>query len=369
MCFILSTLEPFSVLSGRPSPDPEPLSRRHGLSSVTDFVGEVHVLPRRCPLALCGLLLMGSAWAPAQPAPPSERSSQESPPRKPTPSFTDDDLARYREERLRRQSVPTEPAPSAGEPLPPATPPARGPGPRALSVELLDLNRSLPPEARTAAEATARRFVTFFKLSFDGPLVIPLRYFPDPAAYRDHLDRNGIDVDWAGYYDPRKREIVVGNARNYLAVLVHEINHFVFDTAFDEAPVWLREGLAEYFETASASADGLLVADQLRHRRQIAEWLTGSRQPDLRQLLALNRSMWRDHEVAGSQRVRALSWSVVDFLMASAAGRKALQDFMAALKDQRGLYSLQAFNRTFPGGAASFERQWLAHVQTLAPGD
>jgi hypothetical protein len=96
---------------------------------------------------------------------------------------------------------------------------------------------------------------------------------PTRPDYRDHLDRNGIDVDWAGYYDPRKREIVVGNARNYLAVLVHEINHFVFDTVFDEAPVWLREGLAEYF------------------------------------------------------------------------------------------------NRTFPGGAASFERQWLAHVQTLAPGD
>lgn len=312
---------------------------------------------------------MGSVWASAQSAPTSERPSKEGPPRKPTPSFTDEDLARYRDERLRPQSVPAEPAASAGKPLPPATSPAPGPGSGALSVELLDLNRSLPREARTAAEATARRFVTFLNLSLDGPLVIPLRYFPDPAAYRDHLDRNGIDVDWAGYYDPRKREIVVGNARNYLAVLVHEINHFVFDTVFDEAPVWLREGLAEYFETASASVDGLVVADQLRHRQQIAEWLMGSRQPDLRQLLSLNQSMWRDHEVAGSQRVRALSWSVVDFLMAASGGREALQGFMDALKDQRGLHSLQAFNRTFPGGAASFERQWLAHVQTLDPGD
>ena len=314
--------------------------------------------PRRCPLALGGLLLVGSVWASAQSAP-----------RKPTPTFTDDDLARYREERLRRESASGEPAPSAGEPQPPAAPPAPAPAPKVVSVDLLDLNRSLPPEARAAAEGTARRFVAFFELSVDGPLVIPLRYFPDPAAYRDHLDRNGIDLDWAGYYDPRKREIVVGNARNYLAVLVHEINHFVFDTVIHEAPVWLREGLAEYFETASASADGLVVTDQLSHRRQIAEWLKGNRQPDLRQLLALNRSMWRDQEVAGSQRVRALSWSVVDFLMASAGGRKALQDFMAALKGQRGLYSLEAFNRTFPGGTPSFERQWLAHVETLAHHD
>jgi hypothetical protein len=194
---------------------------------------------------------MASAWASAQSAPPSEGPATKVPPRKPTSTFTDDDLARYREERLRRES-----APSAVEPLPPATPRASGPRPGVLSVELLDLNRSLPPEARAAAEGTARRFVTFFELSLDGPLVIPLRYFPDPAAYRDHLDRNGIDLAWAGYYDPRKREIVVGDAPDYLAVLVHEINHFVFDTVFDEAPVWLREGLAEYFETASAIGPG-----------------------------------------------------------------------------------------------------------------
>jgi hypothetical protein len=64
---------------------------------------------------------------------------------------------------------------------------------------------------------------------------------------------------WAGYYDLRKREIVVGNAQDYLTVLVHQINHFVLDSAFDEAPVWLREGL--------------VVAEQPRHWRQLAEWL------------------------------------------------------------------------------------------------
>ncbi len=321
--------------------------------------------PWRIGLALYGLLLLAPVWALAQSTPASGTPGTKAPAKKPAPAFTDDDLARYREERLRRESAPAEPAPpaTAGEPVPP--PPSSAPAtPAPVSVELLDLNRSLPPEARTAAEAAGRRFVTFFGVPLDGPLVIPLRYFPDAAAYRDHLDRNvGSDMNWTGYYDPRKREIVVGNTRNYLAVLVHEVNHFIFDTVFDEAPVWLREGLAEYFETASASPDGLVVADQPRHRLQLAEWLKGNRQPDLRQLLALNRSMWRDHEVEGGQRVRALSWSVVDFLMSSPGGQQTLREFMAKLKDQRGLYSLEAFNRTFPGGAAAFERQWLEHVQ------
>jgi hypothetical protein len=316
-------------------------------------------------VASAGLLLLVMSATPAQ-ALPGQRSPQpRHPAPRPVPAYTDDDLARYREERLRRESTTAEPAPptTAGESVPAANPTAPAPRP-AVSVELKDLNRTLPPEARTAAEAAGRRFVTFFGVPVEGPLVIPLRYFPVAAAFKDHLARNvPYDVNWTGYYDPLKREIVVGNSDNYVAVLLHEINHFIFDTTFDEAPVWLREGLAEYFETASTSPDGLVVRDQPRHRRQLAEWLRTTRQPDLRQLLALNRSMWRDHELEDSRRVRALSWSIVDFLMSSPGGRKTLQEFMATLKNQRGLYSLEAFNRTFPGGAAAFERQWLEHVQ------
>jgi hypothetical protein len=314
-------------------------------------------------VALCGLLLAGPGGLLAQSGPSPTKPPRKLPPKKPTPTFTDDDLARYREERLRRESPDAEPAPPTPQPV---LPPAPSPATKAAfgSVEIRDINGTLPREARSAAEAAGGRFAAFFGLPLSEPLVIPLRYFPDSTAYRDHLDRN-VDsrMTWTGYYDPSKREIVVGSTPDYLPVLLHEINHFVFDTTFEEAPVWLREGLAEYFETASADPDGLAVADQPRHRWQLAEWLEGRREPDLRQLLALNRSMWTEHEVAGSARVRALSWSVVAFLMSSEAGRKVIHEFLASLKDQRGLYSLAAFDRTFPGGASAFERQWLEYVE------
>lgn len=283
------------------------------------------------------------------------------------PRFTDEDLARYREKRL-REAAPAEPTPAAPDPaLPPAAFPTPAPS---GAVELLDLNRTLPAEARTAAEAAGRHFRRFFGAPGHGTLVIPLRYFPDWGAYRDYLVRNQpLAGDWTGFYDPLKREIVVGQRWNTQAILAHEINHFVFDTVFHEAPVWLREGLAEYFETSTSTPEGLDVADQPRHRKQLAEWLQGSRQPDLRQLLALNWSGWTDHELAGAQRVRALSWSVVDFLMTTPGGRPILQQFIATLKDQRGLWSLEALSRTFPGGAAAFERRWLQHVEARVKPD
>ncbi len=326
----------------------------------------VFVRPRPIDFAFFVVLLLAPVCALAQVTPGPWAPGTKPPERKPGPAFTDDDLARYREERLRREEAPAEPAPPAS-PDQPAPAAASAPRP-AVSVDLLDLNHTLPPEARAAAEAAGRRFVTFYGVPVESPLVIPLRYFPDAAGFKDHVARNNpYDLSWAGYYDPLKREIVVGNGDNYVAVLLHEINHFIFDTTFDEAPVWLREGLAEYFENASASPDVVTEAPP-RHRRELAEWLRTTRQPDLRQLLALNRSMWRDHEREGSQRVRALSWSVVDFLMTSPGGQQTLRRFMATLKDQRGLYSLEALHRTFPGGAAAFERQWIEHVQARAGG-
>lgn len=252
------------------------------------------------------------------------------------------------------------------------TPAPRGSAPTAaisFGVELRDLNRSLSREVRAQTEAAGNRFVAFFGVRLEGPLVVPLRYFPDSAAFRDHLARDVPHaVTWAGYYDPRKREIVVGASTDYRAILIHEVNHFVFDTAFDEAPVWLREGLAEYFETAAASAGGLVVQDRPSHRRQLARWLRGDHQPALPELLALNYSTWLGHELEDGQRLRALSWSIVDFLMSSPGGQSVLQGFMARLKDQRGLHSLEALNRTYPGGATAFEDRWLQHVQARATG-
>jgi hypothetical protein len=282
--------------------------------------------------------------------------------------FTDTDLERYREERLRAERASASPPPQARETqVGPAA--ARVPErkPQIVDIQLLDLNRTLPAGDRRAAEQTGRRFVEFFGVPLDAPLVVPLRYFPDPAEYREHMKRNyDDDVLWAGYYDPRSREIVVGSGERYRTTLVHELTHFVVGTVFEDAPSWLHEGLAEYFETAASDGGTLVVADDLEQRRRLGAWLRGTRQPDARQLLALNSWSFHDEDVKGGATIRALAWSVVAFLMSSPEGRQTLADYMLALKDQGGLNSLSAFDRCYRGGAAAFERDWLAYVERVA---
>jgi hypothetical protein len=280
----------------------------------------------------------------------------------PARSFTDDDLARYREERLRRERDPGDAAVAPPPPVAPVEPVAT-----AAPVVLEDLNRSLPPEFREQAESVGRYLVRFFGVQGDDSLVIPLRYFPAEADYQEYLGRNVPgDVMWTGFFDPMKGEIVVGGGDEALAVLMHEVNHFVVEQVFEEAPTWFDEGLAEYFEGARVGPKGLTVSDKPRHRRRLAAWLEGGREPDLRQLLAAGG--WTsiapgfEHE----RLVRSLSWSVVSFMMSSEEGEDVLHGYMDRLKEHRGRHSLVVLDRTWPGGAPGFERQWLEYLERTA---
>lgn len=306
---------------------------------------------------------LATADAPAPQRPPRK------PAKKQVPSYSDDDLARYRERREReakdveeRGAPPAEPASAV---------PRVSPAPIETSVVLRDLNGTLPSEARDQAQAAARRFVTVFEVPLDAPLVIPLRYFPDRKGFRDHLARSGKGADDSllGYYSLYRDEIVVGDSPDYLSVLIHETCHFILHRVFEEVPSWLDEGLAEYFETSSAGPNGLVVMDSPAHRRELGRWLAGSRRPDLRELMGTNASTWADHDSEHAGRVRALAWSVVDFLRSSPQGRQVLRAFIARLEDHRGLGSFEAIAGAFPGGAAAFERQWLEHVETRATPD
>jgi hypothetical protein len=145
-----------------------------------------------------GLVHVASAQGPPEERPPVKKMA---------PAYTDEDLARYREQRLREErgeSSPTAETPAGAPEDAVGAPVAEANLPRAspdgVSVVLQDLNRTLPPDAREKAEAAARRFVTFFDVPIDGPLLVPLRFFPDDKSFRDHLARNvQKEVTWTGY--------------------------------------------------------------------------------------------------------------------------------------------------------------------------
>lgn len=219
-------------------------------------------------------------------------------PKKPIPTYTDDDLARLAEERRRRETnnegVAAEPSgpkpgtarPEAGHDVPPP------PGPVARTAVILD-DRSgrLPPPARQAAEAFAGRMVAFYGAPVDGAVTIPLHYCDTQECFTDYMQRNYKGImrmgRIAGYYDRTRKEIFVGSSPTYFETLVHEMNHFIIARVLPRAPRWLDEGLSEYFETATTDPKG--VGPEYGHRRRaLRAWLAKGMDPGLRELLGMN---------------------------------------------------------------------------------
>jgi hypothetical protein len=299
----------------------------------------------------------------------AQREKEEQPKGK-VPRYTDDDLARYRERREGASPLEAESPPPAdpGRDTPtgaegkPRVEKARG------RVVLDDRRGRLPPELRRKAESMAQRMVALYgdPVGADESLVIPLRYFDTEEDYVDFSSRIAwVNPRWHGFYNPVTGEIVVGDRGAPYPILVHEVSHYVVSRLFREAPRWFDEGLAEYFEQASISGDAIRSSPSPSHQAGLADWLKTGKRPDLRELLGMNTWTWIDHDWEKGYMVRALAWSIVDVMMSS-EGHETLRDFIEALKARGGLHSYEALERSYRGGAHTFEEAWVDRVGQVA---
>ena len=121
--------------------------------------------------------------------------------------------------------------------------------------------------------------------------------------------------------------------------LRHEVAHGYLHAAVPHLPLWLDEGLAEYFEVPRGQG-GL----NRPHLDQLADALSGSWRPDLQRLEQLRAT----GEM--TQREYAESWAWVHFLLESSPQRLGvLQSYLQTLnKSQAPEYISEALRRTDP---------------------
>ena len=185
---------------------------------------------------------------------------------------------------------------------------------------------------------------------------VTIYLFEDEPSYRRYLE-----ATWPGL--PPRRAYFVGTSRE-LAVysfwgeriqedLRHEYTHGILHACLKEVPLWLDEGLAEYFEVPG-DPPGTVNPD---YARNLATELASGWRPDIDRLEMLE-------DFSGMERRDYQeSWSWVHFMLhESHDTRQVLLGYLADLRDDA---HPRVISERLPEVLPSFEQRFLNYVASL----
>jgi tetratricopeptide (TPR) repeat protein len=203
---------------------------------------------------------------------------------------------------------------------------------------------------------------------FDAGVPTTVIVFPDDAAYNPFKPLLGGRAarDVAGYFQP-------GFEVNYITValdkdsardpstLLHEYTHLLINNYFRGAPLWLKEGLAEFYSTARLSDDRRRVTLGMPPSRRMRELRAGTLIP-LSTLFTIEQSSPQYSEQGERSLFYAESWALVHFLLdARSERRDGLDRFTSLLAD--GATVEDALRRTFGAGTVEIEAKLNDYVR------
>lgn len=172
------------------------------------------------------------------------------------------------------------------------------------------------------------------------------------------LDGKGNEMNFSGYFLPRRfRNYILLDASagsRPMRVVYHEFFHAVMNASIGDLPVWLNEGLAEYFSTFRDRSGSTTV--EVGHT--IDEHLSSLSSQNWISWEAVFETTTKSrvyNEKSRQGAFYAQSWIAVHYLMSTDAGIRALGKYMALLR--AGKKDEDAFVASFGKSRAEFGKQ------------
>ncbi len=157
-----------------------------------------------------------------------------------------------------------------------------------------------------------------------------------------------------------------------LRTLYHEGFHqFMYLVVSERCPIWLNEGIAEYFSEATWNGQGFTTGQVPTLRLHVVQQaLRDGSYIRLHELFMLTPEQWLLNVRTDARRASlhySQSWSIVHFLVHAQGGRYAdmLDSFLRGISD--GKDQEEAFVASFGADLASFENTWGQYVMALRP--
>lgn len=209
---------------------------------------------------------------------------------------------------------------------------------------------------------------------------MPLYLFRTRDQYKSFLSGHGIDGSASGgmFFVQRGVQglatwVEDKSKSTTLETLQHEGFHqFAFAYIGPDLPVWVNEGLAEYF------GDGILVKKRMtlglanqRRIESIKAALQDSKTIDFDELLEMTGQQWSQNMRADLTLGRLQydqSWSIVYFLIHGNRGkyRGAFEDYLMRLN--KGRTSAKAFRQAFgTDNTVAFRQKWEQYARKIKP--
>lgn len=227
-----------------------------------------------------------------------------------------------------------------------------------------DLDEEAVREAALRMTAMAEEYQARTK-AFTGRITtrLPFHLFRDP---NDYYAAGGLRRSVGVYTGDRLMAIAGRFAPSEIWKTVqHEGWHqFAHAVIGGDIPVWVDEGLAEYFEEAIFTGDGFVAGVIPQHRlERLRAQIKGNRLKTLPEMMVLERMAW-NHNLSPANYNQA--WSMVHFL-AHANGGKYQPRFDGFLRDVslKGLSWERAWLGNFDADTTAFERAWRIYWEEM----
>ncbi len=155
-----------------------------------------------------------------------------------------------------------------------------------------------------------------------------------------------------------------------LHTLYHEAFHqFLFDRVGDNMPLWLNEGLAEYFAEAIWTGSGVVTGQRPRERLQILQKaIRNNSFIPFHRLFPMPNARWLANVKANSDLADlqySQAWSVIHFLFHAEGGKyyDRLADYVRYHVEEVPM--AEAFRKSFGSNIAAMQRAWKNYVMRL----
>jgi hypothetical protein len=246
----------------------------------------------------------------------------------------------------------------------------------AVEIRIADASGVLGKHERELAESGIRRvhevYTGLFRLPLRRTVLIDIHIFPTlPAlqAWASGVDaRAQLPSGVLGVYLHTQNVIGVwrhsDDTQRIIATLLHEASHVIVAQLSPQAPAWLQEGLAQYFEGLDVARGGYVFRPTQDASAAINAWVARGELVTLQQYFSLDDARWR-HLAHGEQNPipYVVAWSVAYFLMSKPVGRQIVTDLLQDMAASKRPPTRDAIEKRYPGGYALMEYEWFKWAQ------